>query len=89
MPVLTLDFNNFAQGYYTGAEDYWAHYRCGGDPEKRGFSKFCGIDLHNNTEVVRTENGTYSARLFTTRVEEIAASHDANKVMEIQYFFFK
>ena len=67
-------------GYLKGAENYWTHTSCGGDPEEPGFPHFCGLDLHNNTQNVWTENGTYSARLFAKRVEEIAANHDANKV---------
>ena len=66
-------------GYLNGAEDYWTHIRCGGDPEVPGFN-FCGLDLHNNTQNVWTENGTYSAKLFAKRVEEIADNHDTNKV---------
>ena len=67
-------------GYLNGAEDYWTHIRCGGDSQVPGFANFCGLDLHNNTQNVWTENGTYSARLFAKRVEEIADNHDANKV---------
>ena len=45
-----------------------------------GEENMFGLDLHNNTENVWTENGIYSARLFVKRAEEIAANHDANNV---------
>ena len=71
-------------GYLNGDEDYWTHVRCDGDPDVPSFAHFCGLDLHNNTQNVWTENGTYSARLFAKRAEEIAANHNPNEVKILQ-----
>ncbi len=65
-------------GYLNGGEDHWTHERCG-----FFFRKFCGVDLHNNTDVVRDQNGTYSARLFTSRVQDIVKNHDKTKPLFI------
>ena len=67
-------------GYLNGDEDYWTHVRCDGDPDVPSFAHFCGLDLHNNTQNVWTENGTYSARLFAKRAAKIAANHNPNEV---------
>ena len=63
-----------------GDEDYWTHARCDGDPYVPSFAHFCGLHLRNSTGNVWTENGTYSARLFAKRAEDVVANHNINKV---------
>ncbi len=61
-------------GYLNGAEDYWKHNRC-----DKFFATFCGLDLRNNTDVVRDQTGNYSARIFTSKVQDIVKNHDQAK----------
>ncbi len=72
-------FDSF-YGSLLGQVDYWTYTRC---YEPAGFDEPCGIDLHNNTEVVRNQNGTYSTRLFTSRVQDIVENHDGAKPLFI------
>ena len=67
-------------GYLNGDEDYWTHVRCDGDPDVPSYAHYCGLDLHNNTENVWTENGTYSARIFAKQAVEIATNHNPDEV---------
>ncbi|XP_013382182.1 arylsulfatase B-like [Lingula anatina] len=57
-------------GYLTGAEYYFTHKRC---------YETCGIDLRDNLDVDKNQNGVYSTHLFTKRAEDIIANHDKNK----------
>ncbi|ESP03556.1 hypothetical protein LOTGIDRAFT_137302 [Lottia gigantea] len=59
-------------GFYTGAEDYFDHFRC---------FEYCGYDLHNNDSSVFNETGHYSTHLFTERAINIVKSHDQSKPM--------
>ncbi|KAK3105238.1 hypothetical protein FSP39_020441 [Pinctada imbricata] len=51
-------------GYYNAQEDYYNH------------SWYNGLDLRNNTKVVRDLNGTYSLYAFEKRAKEILNNHD-------------
>ncbi|XP_066304132.1 arylsulfatase B-like [Branchiostoma lanceolatum] len=57
-------------GYYSGAEDYYTHYRSIGSEG--------GIDLHENKDAVTNQNGTYSTYLFAQRAADIVNQHDPN-----------
>ncbi len=73
-------FDSF-YGSLLGQVDYWTYTRC---YKPAGFEgNFCGIDLHNNTEVLGNQNGTYSTMLFTSRVQDIVKNHDGTKPLFI------
>ena len=55
-------------GFLGGAEDYWTH------------TYEDGLDLYENTQLVRDESGTYSTHLFTSKVISIIETHNSNKV---------
>ncbi|XP_078577792.1 arylsulfatase B-like isoform X1 [Branchiostoma floridae x Branchiostoma japonicum] len=57
-------------GYYSGAEDYFTHFR--------SIRNEGGIDFHDNKDVVTDQNGTYSAYLFSQRAADIVKKHDPN-----------
>ncbi|EDO33632.1 predicted protein [Nematostella vectensis] len=51
-------------GFYSGAENHYTHVQ----------DHY--LDLRDNEEIVRDQNGTYSAHLFTKRAEQIVRAHD-------------
>ena len=56
------------------------HTRCGSYQNKNE----CGVDLHftDPYSVDRSQNGTYSAHLFTQKAVDIIANHSQDKVAE-------
>lgn len=59
-------FDSF-YGYYNSRSDYFTHVQAG------------YLDFHDGYNVVRDENGSYSADLYAERAERIIADHNASQ----------
>ncbi|KAH7960989.1 hypothetical protein HPB49_025553 [Dermacentor silvarum] len=63
-------FNSFL-GMHVGPTDYYTHVL--------KWDGLQGLDFWDNTDPLKTENGTYSTTLFTTRAKSIIANRDKSK----------
>ena len=67
-------------GYLAGREDYYNHTLCGSMPGWKPPESTCGVDLHQNTQVV-WNNTEYSSMLYARKAREIVDNHDPKKVI--------
>ena len=81
-------------GYFVGAEDYFTHMRNVTISYKKSVKVLSGLDFRHNMEVVRNQNGSYSAHVFADRAIQIVRQHslynrDQVSVLSkiIQYFW--
>ncbi|XP_033113738.1 arylsulfatase J-like [Anneissia japonica] len=65
-------------GYLTGSEDYWTHFRSGGN-QANFLEHWYGYDLHDNLRPAWEYTGNYSAYVFTERVQNIFKSHNQDE----------
>ena len=62
-------------GYLTGAEDYFTHMRTASVRFNKTVKTMKGLDFRHNMEVVRNENGSYSAHVFADRAVKLVRQH--------------
>ncbi|KAK2142403.1 hypothetical protein LSH36_961g00078 [Paralvinella palmiformis] len=67
-------FDSF-YGYLTGAEDYFTHFRNARVAFNKTVKEMSGLDFRHNMEVVRNQNGSYSAHVFADRAIKLVRQH--------------
>ncbi|KAI8483118.1 hypothetical protein Bbelb_391370 [Branchiostoma belcheri] len=72
------------KGFLGGGEDYWTHRKPSQVPEDpfKPSASFNGLDLRDQDEPVRDQNGTYSTHLFAEKAIDLIVKHDPKKAPE-------